>query len=137
MCVISCVETSHKLYTKCLHSTLDLHHVAIFSCMPNGSRLIALCCKCNHLTRRKIIFYNLSFATILIAKIVAKNASFKNKNFKVKMCIKQLPICPIDVGKVLILGCMIDLTSMNVIKYLFLLLIYLNVVRMNISFSYF
>ncbi len=27
------------------------------------------------------------------------------------MCIKQLPICPIDVHKVLILGCMIDLTS--------------------------
>ncbi len=75
--------------------------------MPNGSRLIASCCKCNHLTRRKIIFYNLSFAIILIAKIVAKNASFKNKNFKVKMCIKQLPICPIDVCKVLILGCMI------------------------------
>jgi hypothetical protein len=31
--------------------------------------------------------------------------------FKVKMCIKQLPICPVDVRKVLILGCMIDLTS--------------------------
>jgi hypothetical protein len=100
--VISCVEAGHTLYTKSLHSTIDLHHIALFSCMPNASRLIAWCCKSNQFTRRKIIFYNLSFAT---------NASCKKYICLVRMCIKQLPICPIDVHKVLILGCMIDLTS--------------------------
>ncbi len=79
--------------------------------MPNASRLIAWCCKSNQFTRRKIIFYNLSFATILIAKIVATNASCKKYICLVRMCIKQLPICPLDVHEVLILGCMIDLTS--------------------------